>query len=164
MRLRGVIKGLVVEQIIWNLERCTCKIPQIFEAPIQNNFLAFKFRAQVNFKLFENTHSPGFENLYFTIFWFILQYKYTQIIYIDQIFRFPIRYAKLKAISNLFSFFYTPCIRTGSIPIKMLRVTVISLIIHTYQCQCVQQLLQLTHHLVILYLQKDKGYKQPHYN
>ena len=31
-------------------------------------------------------------------------------IYIDQIIHSSIRYAKLKANSNLFSFFYTPCI------------------------------------------------------
>ena len=68
------------------------------------NFPSTHFRAQSVFELFENTLPPPvFENLIliFGSFYIIS----SQVIYIDQILRCSIRYAKLRAISNFFSFF-----------------------------------------------------------
>ena len=68
---------------------CGC----IFQPLTQNNFLAIKFFAKAIFKLFQNIHFPWFG---------------AQIIFINQILPSSVRYAKLKAISNLFIFCVHP--------------------------------------------------------
>ena len=68
---------------------------------------AFKFRAQAIFSLLEKTHTPGLQNLSSRIFFIIL---HTQRNYIYPKLDTNSCFAKLRAISNLFSFFYTPCI------------------------------------------------------
>ena len=71
---------------------------------------AFKFRAQAIFSLLEKTHPPGSQNLSSRNFFIILHYKYPRTLYIHQKLDTNSCFAKLRAISNLFSFFYTPCI------------------------------------------------------
>jgi hypothetical protein len=58
---------------------------------------AFKFCVQAIFSLLEKTYTPGLQNLSSRNFFIILHYKYPKK-------RFGC-FAKLRAISNLFSFF-----------------------------------------------------------
>jgi hypothetical protein len=78
----------------------------------------FKFRAQAIFSLLEKTqisflvrlektHPPGSQNLSFFSLFYIIS---TQGSYIHKKLDTNSCFAKLRAISNLFSFFYTPCI------------------------------------------------------
>ena len=73
----------------------------------------FKFCARAIFSLLEKTHPPGSQNLSSRIFFIILHYKYPKKLYIYKKPDTNRCFAKLRAISNLFSFFlytlYTMC-------------------------------------------------------
>jgi hypothetical protein len=71
---------------------------------------AFKFRAQAIFNLLEKTHSPGSQNLSSRIFSSLSYIISTKRNYIHKKLDTNSCFAKLKAISNLFSFFCTHCI------------------------------------------------------
>jgi hypothetical protein len=66
---------------------------------------AFKFLAQAIFSLLEKTHTPGSQNLSSRNFFIILHYKYPKKLYIYKKLDTNSCFAKLRAISNLFSFF-----------------------------------------------------------
>ena len=72
---------------------------------------AFKFCARAIFSLLEKTHPPGSQNLCSRNFFHYSTLKYPKKLYIYKKPDTNRCFAKLRAISNLFSFFYTPCIR-----------------------------------------------------
>ena len=77
----------------------------------QNTIKSFKSRAQVIFNLLENTHPPPprwFTKFEFLSLFYIISTQRTYI-YIYQKLDTNSCFAKLRAISSLFSFFYTPC-------------------------------------------------------
>jgi hypothetical protein len=69
---------------------------------------AFKFRAQANFSLLEKTHPPGSQNLNSRIFFPLFYMISTQRSHIYKKLDTDSCFAKLRAISNLFSFFIHP--------------------------------------------------------
>ena len=72
-------EGVALEQIFWNF-KLQYKTQQIFQPLALNNFLAFTFLAQAVFKPLKKP-TLGFENLYFSIFLFILYYKFRKYLY-----------------------------------------------------------------------------------
>jgi hypothetical protein len=84
----------------------------MFHPLAQNTIKAFKSRAQAIFSLLE-TPPPGLQNFSSRNF-FIILHKSTQRNYIYKKLDTNSCFAKLRAISNLFSFFYTPCRATKS--------------------------------------------------
>jgi hypothetical protein len=71
---------------------------------------AFKFRAQAIFSLLEKTPPPWFTKFEFENFFLLFYILSTQRNYTYQKLDTNSCFAKLRAISNLFSFFYTPYI------------------------------------------------------
>jgi hypothetical protein len=70
---------------------------------------AFEFRGQAIFSLLEKTHPLVYKIWVREIFFIVLHYKYPKKLYYQKL-GTDSCFAKLRAISNLFSFFYTPCI------------------------------------------------------
>ena len=81
----------------------------MFHLSTQNMIKAFKFRAQAIFSLLEKTHTPGSQNLSSRNFFHFSTYISTQRSYIHQKLDTNSCFANLRAISNLCSFFDTPC-------------------------------------------------------
>ena len=82
----------------------------MFHLSTQNLIKAFKFRVQAIFSLLEKT-PPGSQNLSSRIFFIILHYKYPKKLFNIKKLDTNSCFAKLRAISNLFSFFIHPVVR-----------------------------------------------------
>jgi hypothetical protein len=80
----------------------------MFHLLTQNMIKAFKFLAQAIFSLFEKT-PPWFTKFEFGKFFSLFYIISTQISYTHQTLDTNSCFAKLRANSYLFSFFYTPC-------------------------------------------------------
>jgi hypothetical protein len=76
----------------------------MFHLSAQNMIKAIQFRSQAIFRLLEKTHTPWFTKFEFEIFFIILHYKYPKKLYYQKLDTNSC-FAKLRAISNLFSFF-----------------------------------------------------------
>ena len=73
--------------------------------------------------LFENTHPPGFETLEFQNFFCLFYIISTQTIYVNQKLHTLSRFATLRAISNLFSFFLYTLRQRGKHKRKAMTIT-----------------------------------------
>jgi hypothetical protein len=103
-----IVKGLKLKEIVWNFVQ-QLKIQQLSYPLTQNTIKAFKFRAQAIFSLLEKHPPPRLQNLSSRIFSPLFYIISTQRYYIYQKQDTNSCFEKLRAISNLFSLFYTPC-------------------------------------------------------
>jgi hypothetical protein len=106
-----IVKGLELKHIFWNFVQ-QLNTQHSFHPLTQNTIKDFKSRAQAIFSLLEKTHTytPWFTKFEFEKIFSLFYIISTQRNYIYQRLDTNSCFAKLRAISNLFSFFYTPCI------------------------------------------------------
>ena len=101
-----IVEGLKLKQIVWNFVR-QLNTQHIVHPLTQNTIKAFKSHAQTIFSLLD-TRPPVCKIWVREIFCIILHYKYPKKLYIYQKLDTNGCFAKLRAISNLFSFFIHP--------------------------------------------------------
>ena len=85
---------------------------------------AFIFRAQAIFSLLEKTPPPWFTKFEFEKFFSLFYIISTQRSYIHQKLDTNNCFAKLRANSYLFSFFYTPCINLAPFSLLVSKATI----------------------------------------
>ena len=106
-----IVKGLKLKQIFWNFLQ-QLNTQHTFHPLTPNTIKAFKSCAQKPFLVCRKKHPPPppcSQNWVWEMFFIILHYKYPQN-YIFQKLDTNSCFVKIRAFSNLFSFFYTPCI------------------------------------------------------
>ena len=102
-------EGLTLDQISWNLSTAIKHLTN-FRTTNLKLLLRIQILCASHFKFVWKYAPPWIRNTWISEFFLLFYIISTQTIYVHQKLHTLSRFVTLTAISNLFSFFYTPCI------------------------------------------------------